>query len=332
LRSLSGVTGVIAGVGDNSIPCVAGEIRLFAIMRNESLRLAHFLHYYKSLGVDRFFLLDNDSSDDSASIGIDTPDVHVFKTLDDYRNHWIWMEYMLEKFGNGHWCLVVDIDELFYYPAAESLSIKDLCKYMEGINETSIKALLLDMYSTEAIPDIKYENGGNPLDIVSCFDKDYQNLKFPFYNRKKLEYYYFDTFTGGMRDRVFGKSTPPTILSKVPLFKNVKGTYLSQGMHAISGSRLSSLQAVVFHTKFLSDFISEVKEECIREQHYGGAFYYKIFKKKIDENPELNFHFEGSVKFKDSQQLIDLGMMKTTDAFEKYIEKIQEDATQLDPS
>ena len=36
------------------------EIRLFAKVRNEAKRLPFFLCYYRALGVDRFFIIDND--------------------------------------------------------------------------------------------------------------------------------------------------------------------------------------------------------------------------------------------------------------------------------
>ncbi len=310
----------------------AREVRLFAIMRNESLRISHFVQYYESMGVDRFFFIDNNSSDDCVSKIIKNKNVHVLTTNGPYLYHWMWMEHMLDKYGKGHWCMVVDIDELFYYHGKQSLTLRDFCRYLETKGETAVRSLLLDMYPSDSVNNTIYNSGSDPLNIVSYFDAQYFSRPFSFQDKKRMDYFTTTIFTGGMRDRVFGESNPPSILSKISLFRYLPQTYLVQGMHAINGSQVSEIQAVVFHTKFLSDFISEVKEECIREQHYGGAFYYKIFKKKIDENPELNFHFEGSVKFKDSQQLIDLGMMKTTDAFEKYIEKIQEDATQLDPS
>ncbi|WP_273215966.1 hypothetical protein [Runella zeae] len=45
----------IKRIDNQFIPKNISEIRLFAIMRNESLRLPHFMTYYKNLGVERFF-------------------------------------------------------------------------------------------------------------------------------------------------------------------------------------------------------------------------------------------------------------------------------------
>ncbi len=57
----------LKSVDKKVIPDLKNEIRLFAIMRNESLRLPHFINYYKKLGVDRFIIIDNNSSDSSVA-------------------------------------------------------------------------------------------------------------------------------------------------------------------------------------------------------------------------------------------------------------------------
>jgi hypothetical protein len=298
------------------------HILLFAVLRNESLRLPYFIKYYKNLGVNHFFLLDNNSTDYTIQIASEMDNVNVLKTKDKYRNHWYWMEYLLQKYGRNHWCLVVDIDELFSYPHADILSIRDVCNYLDKNKQTAIRSFLLDMYSGGQVEKAGYLPGNNPLEVVDHFDADFYEMMFMFPDRLRFMPFDFPIFSGGMRDRVFGKSNPPTILSKVSLFKNVKGTYLSQGMHAINGARLSDLQGVVFHTKFLSDFIQEVEEECQREQHYGNAFYYKQFQKTLTAKPSLSFHHAGSVKYRDNQQLGELGLMKTTPAFEEYVASI----------
>ncbi len=37
------------------------EIRLFSCIRNEVLRLPYFLDYHRSMGVDRFIFIDNET-------------------------------------------------------------------------------------------------------------------------------------------------------------------------------------------------------------------------------------------------------------------------------
>jgi hypothetical protein len=298
------------------------EIRLFAVLRNESLRLPNFLQYYRDLGIDRFFFLDNGSTDGSVEILANQQDVYLFSTNYPYRDHWFWMEHLLDTFGRQHWCVVVDIDELLFYPGCPRLSLKDLCTFFDSRKETAYRSFLLDMYARAPVSLIEYSKGQSPLDQLRYFDSSYLTLPFTFLDRKTMEHFSTSVFTGGMRDRIFGPTTPPTLLSKVPLFKYQSGTYLVQGMHAINGATLSEMQGVVFHTKFLSDFIEEVRIECEREEHYAGAFHYKVFRDKMTARPDISFYYEGSCEFIDAQQLIDLQMMKTIPEFEDYLQKV----------
>ena len=307
-----------------SIPNNLKEIRLFAIMRNESLRLPHFLAYYKQLGVDRFFFIDNNSYDNSAKIILEQENTHLFHTSETYVNHWYWIEYLLETYGQNHWCIVVDIDELFYYPNIDLVSVPRLIDFLEKNKFTAIRTFLLDMYSKTNIADTKYDIGNSPLDVISYFDTKYEQIYFSFPDRKQTKYFSDIIFIGGMRERVFGKTSPPHILSKIPLFKYESATYLAQGMHAINGAKLADIQGVVFHTKFLSDFIDEVKKEVIRGQHYGNAVYYKNYETQINNNPAINFYNNASEKFKDANQLVSLGIMQTSEQFEQFCQDITE--------
>lgn len=303
----------------SAVPNIEDEIRLFAIMRNESLRLPYFFEYYRNLGVDRFFIIDNNSSDDSVAIVKKQANTHLFETQDNYKNHWSWMEHLLESFGKNHWCVVVDIDELFSYPHSEDLGLKELINYLDTEQSTAINSFLLDIYSTKSLKSVSYRQGSNPLEVLDYFDCEYNILYSPFLDQKAKKLFYQKSFTGGMRVRIFGETINVNTLSKVSLFKYHPETYLHVGMHALNGCVMSKLQGVVFHTKFLSDFIEEVQEESQRGEHYDNAYFYKHYEKRIKEDTDISFHTPISIKYFDSKQLVDLGMMETTNAFEEFV-------------
>lgn len=296
------------------------EIRLFAIMRNESLRLHYFLSYYKNLKVDRFFIIDNNSNDNSIEIALKEENTHVFSTNETYVNHWYWMEHLLDTYGKNHWCLVVDIDELFSYPNQNILKLPQLVGYFEEKKYTSISSLLLDMYDSEELSKINYIQNESPLSVLRFFDKDYYKSNFHFWDWKNMKSVNINAYTGGMRERVFGSMQPLDILTKISFFKYEKEVYLIQGMHAISNTTPSDIEGIVFHTKFLQDFISEVQEEAVREEHYGNAIRYKHYNNKIHNNLSL-YCKEKSVKYESLEQLIELGLMKTSSQFEIFASK-----------
>lgn len=318
--TLSKMAFALHRLDNNPITKDVYELRLFAIMRNEALRLPYFIEYYKRLGVDRFFIIDNNSSDLSRDIALQHSEIHVFSTDEPYQEHWRWMTYMLDRYGLNHWCLVVDIDELFSFPFIEKIRLKHLCRYLEESNNTALKCFLLDMYSDSTISETICASGQNPLSVLRFFDASFRKISVSFKDWKRNTNFTSVVLTGGMRDRVFGYSPVPHFLSKVPLFKYLPNTYLAQGMHAINGAKFSSDVGVVFHTKFLNDFENRVYEECQREQHFDNAQYYKMYRKKFELDPSLNLFDINSVKFEDLAQLRDLDLIHISTDFERYVD------------
>jgi hypothetical protein len=295
------------------------EIRLFTMVRNESLRLPYFIEYYFAKGVDRIFLIDNGSDDGSIDLALSYENVHVFHTSETFKNYNNWTEILLNEYGKNHWCVAVDADEILFYPYSEMLSIKQMCEFLDKQNYTSIQCLLLDMYSNKPIHSTDYRSGMNPLSVCSYFDPSYEVIEQSWMNHHAQKYFQFNMFTGNMRRRVFGRDEN---LSKFPLFKYGSGVYAGPGRHALDGTRIADIQGVVFHFKYLYDFNSRVLDEVAREQHAGGAASYKVYARKIIDEPNVNAFHEGSVKFQNNKQLIDMGLMKTSVALEGFVGRV----------
>jgi len=301
------------------VPYSPNEIRLFIIARNESLRLHYFFKYYFDKGVDRIFLIDNNSTDDTVSIALSQKNVHVFQTKETYHNHWNWMEILLDKYGKGHWCVVVDADEILYYPHAEKLSLKRLCSFLEAEGSSALHCFLLDMYPKGPLRLNSYKKGENPLSTCSYFDLGYRKCKGFYTNHRTFQTFESEDVLGGVRERIFGLSG--TNLSKVPLFKYDPKTYLTQGMHAIDGARISPLSGIVLHFKYLHDFNSKAVDEARREEHWGDASEYKTYAKKIKANKDLTLYSKKSRKFLSTRQLVKLKIMKSSDQLDNFVEE-----------
>jgi len=325
LKKVKQTKSVCTKIDKHFIPKGETEIRLFVIARNEALRLPYFLNYYSTLGVDRFFLIDNNSTDNTREIALTYKNVHVFKIDESYKNHWTWMEFFLEKYGKNRWCMVVDVDELLHFPYSESLSIKKLISYFDLNHYTAIRSLLLDVYSDKAITDTFYKQNENPLKICHFFDLEFNIKTIKFFDRKKWRYFDSKAYFGGVRKRVFENNDNPDYccnLTKFSLFKYSHSIYLFQGMHGISGANIADIEGVVMHTKFLHDFKIRVNEESVREEHFNNAMEYKIYNNNIQKDEKLTLKYEGSVKYKNTKQLIDLGMMKISDNYQDFINDI----------
>lgn len=319
-------------IDTNRVPAGKSELRLFAIARNESLRLPYFLKFYTENGIDRIFLIDNNSTDDTIDIALTYPNVHVFKINRSFKNFWYWIEYFLDKYGTGRWCMVVDIDELFFYPYAEFVKLKLLVKYLEEKRFEAIRCFLLDMYSDKAIIDTQYSSGNNPVDCCPYFDPQFSTRKAKLFDKKQWRYFESIIYTGGMRNRVFNKISGSNwnyYLSKIPLFKYSEKVYLTEGMHAINGAEIADISGIVFHTKFLSDFIKESESESKREVHFGNALEYKIYNKAFSIDKRLSLKYYDSVKFENSRQLHKIGMMTGSIKYSNYLLKNYTDIKDL---
>lgn len=334
-------------IDNNPISDIKDEILLFMVVRNESLRLPYIFEYYFSRGVDRIFVIDNGSTDNTIPFVLSQRNTHVFQAKEHYSYQVVWVETLLRRYGIGHWCLVVDADELLIYPHWETLVLRDLTNFLDRERYNTMQFLLLDMYSTKPIHLALYSRGTNPILTMPYFDIDsyYHHSRKWFFFRVKINLNFGDTqakstfrkmykhivdflcryfgnwiagsIFGGMRMRVFGVEAN---LSKFSLIKFNPGIHLSGGAHTIRGARVASIRGASLHFKFFNDFPDRVKEEVGREEHWNKAFEYKCYADTIKQNPEISLYHSGSVKFTDSHQLVKLGIMKSSKKLDSFVE------------
>lgn len=297
------------------IPKGRDELRLFIVARNAALRLPYLFTHYRNQGVDRFFVVDNGSTDATAEILASQPATHVFRTEDSYsraESGILWVEYLLDHYGKDRWCVVVDEDELFYYPHAENLSLKDFCRYLDIEGATAVNSLLLDMYSEKPVADTVYRSGGSFLETCPYFETG---------NRQRRS---DGLDEGGVRLRVFGTRN---ILSKHNLIKRVPGLTLRGGTHFVVGAELSSIKGVTLHFKYFHDFPESVRAEVIRGEYWMDALQYRAYASGMSENPDVTLHCSESIRWRDSQQLVELGLMQSNECFDKFAADLAPPAT-----
>lgn len=308
-------------IDTNPVPIAPNELRLFVMVRNESLRIPYFLKYYFQKGVDRVFLIDNNSDDDTVAVASSFNNVHIFRTKENFRNYSNWMELLLDRYGKNQWCIAADADEIFQFPFVEKISIKALCTFLDQAGFNAVRCLLLDMYSDKPIEENDYKAGDDPLTVTPYFDAEYEAKERTLINRRTIHNYVLKCFTGNMRKRVFGAEVN---LTKVPLFKYVPGIFVARGIHAIDGANIADIQGTVLHFKYLQDFNKRVISEVARGQHEGGAADYKKYAKIINSEDQLNLYFEGSKKFQGSSQLLALGLMHSSSGLDQYVASLSE--------
>lgn len=302
----------ISKVSGDDIP--GSGVLLFSTMRNEMLRIEHWLSHYRALGVVHFLIVDNASDDGTAQFLAAQPDVSLWSTSESYKASRFgvdWLTCLQFKHGVKRWCLTVDADELLIYPDSDTRGLDLLTEYLDATGRESFGALMLDMYPKGPLGQADYQRGQDPLDVLQWFDAcNYRATLHPVYGNLWIQ--------GGVRDRVFFASQPdraPT-LSKTPLVKWQRRFAYVTSTHQLLPRRLNSVfdmgqrdrvSGVLLHTKFLSNIIEKSAEELTRAQHFENSALYQTYYGALIENPEL--WNETSTRYEGSCQLEALGLM-----------------------
>ena len=181
------------------IPGPVHEVRAFLVAQNERARLPQTLAHHRRLGVQRFFVIDNSSTDGTVDYLLTQPDTHVFVTGGGYQDARLgidWLEELLQDYGMDRWCLVIDADEHLVYPDCESLDIAQFCEKLKARDLNCLATLFVDLYADQAITKTTLRPGQSLTECCPYFDQTgYYNFS-PQGSRLPRIY-------GGVRARLF---------------------------------------------------------------------------------------------------------------------------------
>ncbi|WP_210485156.1 glycosyltransferase family 2 protein [Microvirga antarctica] len=332
-----------------AISAAAGSHSAFMVVRNEARRLPYCLDYHRALGIERFFIVDNGSDDDTEALLLSQPDCHVFRATGSFAaaNYGMsWINALVAAHGVGGWCLFIDADELFTYPHCEKVTLQAFCRFLDRRESEGVFALLLDMYSEGAIADAVYESGKPFLSASPYFDRHYTFRK-KFRLRQSDEPLMDTEAVGGPRLRAFypelgdtsavqqtlrrvvrrlrrhplgaafglerlrwGAGIAPD-LTKIPLIKARQGLSWTSN-HRCTPLRLSPMTGALLHFKFFADFHHRARTEAARAQHWDGGAEYARYAALLEAEPRVSLFYDGSEAYRSTRQLIDLGLMRTS--------------------
>ena len=290
------------------------DVLLFVAVRNERVRLPFFLKYYRDLGVNHFFVVDNCSDDGSHEYLRQQKDVSLWHTTASYKRSRFavdWLNWLQMRYAHGHWTLVVDVDEFFVYPFCDTRPIRALTDWLDASSIRSFGAMLLDMYPKGPIDAQPYAEGQDPFEIASWFDSGNYMIS----KNKLMQNLWIQ---GGARARTFFADHPERApaLNKVPLVKWHRSyTYVSsthmllpRGLNLVydewGGEKASGC---LLHAKFLDTFAAKSKEELERKQHFASSQEYLAYYSRVKDNPDL--WCKWSEKYINWRQLEILGLM-----------------------
>ena len=287
------------------------SIRLFTVVRNEAARIPWFLDFYRTLGVNQFFFVDNGSTDGTREVLLSQPDVHVFYTDTKYSegaSGMVWVNELTKRFGRNGWNLYVDVDEALIFQNSERDGLDYLTRYMERNDQEALPAFMLDMHARR----------GFATPTSSLIEKDFIKA-YPFYHANfKVEADFSAPYyrvIGGGRHYLFREHSNQV---KTPLIRGGRGILFLGSSHTISPALVSDISAALLHFRMTDEFFTDVNGDLtqghrawhcdLRQTGYLNSEFEDKYAKT--DNPHIYF-------YENSESLLRSGLISAPRRYSK---------------
>ena len=253
------------------------RILLFTAFRNERLFAPWFLDYYRGLGVEWFFIVDNLSNDGTAEYLAAQKDVTVFSSRDRFVatvSGTQWINELIRRYGQDNWCVYVDSDEELVLP--DGASLRAFVDGMAARGEEALPAYMLDTFPADLAAVKDFQPGDAPLAVSNLIDADYF-----FFGQICCP---FISVRGGVRQRLFGVRE---FTEKAPILRGgTDGDTLRLYMdnHKLSYARVSPHTGALLHHKLLREAL---------EMQQGKASTYRM-QTRLRERRQLHERYRKS--------------------------------------
>lgn len=310
-------------IDSRKIEVRSGEIHAVVAVKDEAVRLPDFLEHHRKLGVDRFFFIDNRSTDGTREHLLAEPDCHVFDCSGNFFRSNVhpplWCNALRNAFCMDHWCLSLDADELLIHPHHETVGLRALCAYLDRNGADALETPLIDMYASGPVRKFQYRRGTSLVESFPYFDRDLgEEVPSPGVCPPILTFSKFRVrafWTGAQR-----RQRAPCI-TKVGLVRWRYGMNYTTSQHALTAGVLADIRGALLHFKFLPGFFEVSRSQTLtnRDLREKGLSEREAYVEALMRNPDLTLMHEGTLRFEGSGQLVDTGWMRTSAEYEDYV-------------
>ncbi len=235
-------------------PARRHDICVVLVVRNEADILPAFLDHYRTLGVNRFVVADNESLDGTREFLETQPDVTLYAAHGSYRLAFCgvaWSNFLADRYCARRWTIVVDADEFLILPEGFE-SLHELTTDLEMNLEFGLYAPILDFFPENFSP----REGGMWESFEALVREAPHFMPFRSEYMTRVENFPFQEIR--LSDRgirvALGGRTYDVRLSKVPLVFWRPGFRFTKSTHESHMLPLSRRTAILAHFKFRPGF------------------------------------------------------------------------------
>ncbi len=301
-----------------------GAVLAIVLVRDGAYYIDAFLDYYRRMGVRYFAFIDNGSTDGTLARLASEPDVAVDQAvlpLAQYED--LLRAYPAQRYGQGRWCLYVDMDEQLDFDGREEHGLPGLIRYLEARGDTALMAQMLEMFpdgplrASETLDYAAALEAFRHYDISTVDRFDYHAPQIPFSallsnNRVPTDALKFQF--GGVRARVFGEAC---CLTKHPLVFNGPGVLMAPHPHLSSGVQVSDFSAVIRHYKFAGNLASRDAASAGRGDLTHGEDAARLA--VLSAQPDVTLHSDAAQMWAGIEPLYRDGFLVRSDSYARFI-------------
>ena len=235
-------------------------------------------------------------------------------------------KFITRKFSMNRWCVMPDIDELFYYPNHKLVSLKEFLHYLNKGKYNAVLTQMLDMYFGRTLKDIKEGLESRSMSIEShrSFEVDSIDRRpIPKGLKNKISNSSLKLFYGGFRKRVFNVNP---CLSKFALFKPGHPTY-RVGQHLVTRATIADVSCALLHYKFTGGFEAKLESALAEENYYKGSLEYKQYSSTLKADADIVIHTDSTLRLDNFKILEDVEFWVLSQAYIDYCAAQKSSAT-----
>lgn len=284
---------------------------LICVLKDELQLLDEFYAHYRALGIERFLMVDNGSTDGTTEYLAAQADTNLYRIDRPFR--WQvkqgWINRLIAEHGLDRWYVYVDADEHLIFDGSESHSITELAARAEASGIRRVRGMLVDLYGDGPLLDFAWDGpaGQRLIDAFPNFDTD---------SYVDEERFFIMSRKGGPRKRAMAAAETGLNpeLSKYPLFRPAPGDLMSNPHHLYPYQEFQTDCLIgLLHFKFLPGFIHKVKKAVAEKTYWDDSFEYRTYLRALEADPRLEFAYPGSRRFDSSRDLLDAGLIEPID-------------------